>query len=247
MRCQKHDERSYGRMLIATAQPPFDLAEHAVGGHHDVVEEHLGELGAPLIISIGATVIPGVSMSTKNAVMPRWRDSGGPVRVEEDAAVGVLRQAGPHLLAVDRPSSTVGLGVAVRRHGAAARATRGRCRFPVRRSPGTRSLLPRAVAGRTRRRAPAARSRSGWARAPRRASRGPGRRGRAPPARRRARCAASASRRGRRPARASPSASSPASNRMRLHPLHLRDVLVERPGGVEAWARARRGVHRATP
>ena len=36
---------------------------------------------SPLIISIGRRVIPGVSMSTKNAVMPRWRDSGVPVRV----------------------------------------------------------------------------------------------------------------------------------------------------------------------
>ena len=44
MRCQKHDERSKGRMLIATAQPPFDLAEDAVGRDDDVVEEHLGEL-----------------------------------------------------------------------------------------------------------------------------------------------------------------------------------------------------------
>ena len=44
MRCQKHDDRSYGRMLMATAQPPFTLAEHAVGGDDDVVEEHLGEL-----------------------------------------------------------------------------------------------------------------------------------------------------------------------------------------------------------
>ena len=36
---------------------------------------------SPLIISMGATVMPGVSMSTKNAVMPRCRDSGVPVRV----------------------------------------------------------------------------------------------------------------------------------------------------------------------
>ena len=48
MRCQKHDERSYGRMLIATAQPPLQLAEHPVGGDHDVVEEHLGELALPV-------------------------------------------------------------------------------------------------------------------------------------------------------------------------------------------------------
>ena len=35
----------------------------------------------PWIVSIGRTVMPGVSMSTNSAVMPRWADSGVPVRV----------------------------------------------------------------------------------------------------------------------------------------------------------------------
>ena len=36
--------------------------------------------GTPCIDSMGRIVIPGLSMSTKNAVMPRWADSGVPVR-----------------------------------------------------------------------------------------------------------------------------------------------------------------------
>ena len=37
--------------------------------------------GAPCMVSIGRTVMPGLSMSTNSAVMPRWADSGVPVRV----------------------------------------------------------------------------------------------------------------------------------------------------------------------
>jgi hypothetical protein len=33
------------------------------------------------MVSIGRTVMPGLSMSTNRAVMPRWADSGVPVRV----------------------------------------------------------------------------------------------------------------------------------------------------------------------
>ena len=36
---------------------------------------------APCIVSIGRTVMPGLSMSTNSAVMPRCADSGVPVRV----------------------------------------------------------------------------------------------------------------------------------------------------------------------
>ena len=58
-----------------------DLAERAVEGHDHVVEEDLGELAAPCMVSMGRTVMPGLSMSTKRAVMPLWADSGVPVRV----------------------------------------------------------------------------------------------------------------------------------------------------------------------
>ena len=81
MRCQKHDERSYGRMLIATAQPPFSSPSIRSAGTTTSSKNTSANSCTPLIISSGATVIPGVSMSTKNAVMPRWRDSAGPVRV----------------------------------------------------------------------------------------------------------------------------------------------------------------------
>ena len=36
--------------------------------------------GTPCIASSGRTAIPGLSMSTKSAVIPRWADSGVPVR-----------------------------------------------------------------------------------------------------------------------------------------------------------------------
>src|SRR5437867_651665 len=57
------------------------LAEDAVRGDGDVVEDHLANSGAPFMMSKGRTVIPGLSMSTKNAVMPRCAEPGGPVRV----------------------------------------------------------------------------------------------------------------------------------------------------------------------
>ena len=56
-------------------------AQGAVVGHHHVVEEHLGELLIPCMVSIGRTVMPGVSMSTNSAVMPLCAESGAPVRV----------------------------------------------------------------------------------------------------------------------------------------------------------------------
>ena len=37
--------------------------------------------GAPCMVSMGRMTMPGVSMSTKSAVMPRWAESAGPVRV----------------------------------------------------------------------------------------------------------------------------------------------------------------------
>ena len=81
MRCQKHDERSYGRMLIATAQPPCSSPSIRSAGTTTSSKNTSANSCSPLIISSGATVMPGVSMSTKNAVMPRWRESGEPVRV----------------------------------------------------------------------------------------------------------------------------------------------------------------------
>ena len=71
MRCQKHDDRSYGRMLIATAQPPFTSPSIRSAGTTTSSKNTSANSRTPLIISSGATVIPGVSMSTKNAVIPR--------------------------------------------------------------------------------------------------------------------------------------------------------------------------------
>ncbi len=68
-------------MLIATAQPPLTSPRIRSAGTTTSSKNTSANSRTPLIISIGATVTPGVSMSTKNAVMPRWRDSGVPVRV----------------------------------------------------------------------------------------------------------------------------------------------------------------------
>ena len=56
------------------------------------------------MVRSGRTVMPGVSMSTKNAVMASWLGvSASPVRVSRTHRVRVLGEAGPHLLAVDDP------------------------------------------------------------------------------------------------------------------------------------------------
>ena len=118
----------------------------------------------PCMVRSGRTSMPGVSMSTKNAVMPAW---SGPGAGQQDAARRVLREAGPHLLAVDDP----------RRRRAARRgwsATPGRYRSRVRRSPGTRFPGRTAAAAPSPRRVRGGRSRSSSGSAPRASSTGPG-------------------------------------------------------------------------
>ena len=66
---------------MATVQPPFSSPSIRSAGTTTSSKNTSANSSSPLIISRGATVIPGVSMSTKNAVMPRWRESAGPVRV----------------------------------------------------------------------------------------------------------------------------------------------------------------------
>ena len=178
------------------------VSEHAIGGDHDVVEVDLAELVDAVHRAQRAHVdARGVHVDEER------RDrlvfvAPAPGAGEQDAAVRVLREAGPHLLAVDHPR---------RRHAArrAWSATRGRCPSPVRRSPGTTSPGPTAAAAPSRRRVRAARSRSSSGSALRASSTARGRRvgGRRPP-RRRSRAGSSA-RRVRPRIRASPSASSP--------------------------------------
>ena len=231
-------------MLIATAQPPFSSPSIRSAGTTTSSKNTSANSRSPLIISSGATVIPGVSMSTKNAVMPRWRESGGPGAREQHAAVGVLRQAGPDLLAVDHPRRR---GARRRRReprGSAATQVAARC--PAPRSPGTTARRPRAGGARPRRRASggaksmsvgastsisekspgSARSRAGERRAELGAQH------------RRAAAAADALR---------PAVLHPARvEQDRLHALHLGDVVVERSGRGVTAARAPRGARRAT-
>ena len=68
-------------MFIATVQPPFNAPSMRSAGTGTSSKNTSANSRSPLIISSGATVMPGVSMSTRNAVMPRWRESVEPVRV----------------------------------------------------------------------------------------------------------------------------------------------------------------------
>ena len=68
-------------MFIATAQPPFTSPRTRSAGTTTSSKNTSANSGAPFMSANGRTVIPGVSMSTKNAVMPRCRDSAEPVRV----------------------------------------------------------------------------------------------------------------------------------------------------------------------
>ena len=212
MRCQKHDERSYGRMLIATAQPPFSSPSIRSAGTTTSSKNTSANSRSPLIISSGATVIPGVSMSTKNAVMPRWRESAGPVRVRSTQRseywARLVQTFWPlitHVVAVR--------GVAVGNRAAAQRrqvASRARLREPLAPHLGAREQAGDDLGGELGRREVDERS----ARAPRSARRARDRRGRAPRSPRRARCAASASR-PRPPTRSGhPYCIQPASNRI---------------------------------
>ena len=87
MRCQKHDERSYGRMLIATAQPPFSSPSMRSAGTTTSSKNTSANSCTPLIISIGATVMPGrvhVDEERGDAAVARL---GGPGAREQHAAV----------------------------------------------------------------------------------------------------------------------------------------------------------------
>ena len=83
--------------------PAVELAEHPVGGHDDVVEEHLGELAHAVDHLDGRDGDPGrvhVDEERGDAAVARLGRAGAG---EQHAPVGVLRQARPHLLAVDDP------------------------------------------------------------------------------------------------------------------------------------------------
>ena len=148
------------------------VAERAVDGHGDVVEEDLGELGG---------AVHGLDGPHRDARAVHVDEEGGDPPVgrlgragagQQDAAVGVLGQAGPDLLAGDPPDVAVAGGPAGQGGQVAARSR-------ARRSPGTTSRRPRSsrgtmVGGQLR----ARRSRSWWAPAPRSSSRCP-----APPGR----------------------------------------------------------------
>ena len=75
--------------------------------------------------------MPGVSMSTKNAVMPRGSAFPRAGAGEQDAAGGVLGEARPHLLAVDHPVVAPLLGAGGQRREVAAGAGFGEALAPL--------------------------------------------------------------------------------------------------------------------
>ena len=243
MRCQKHDERSYGRMLIATAHPPFDLAEHAVGRDDDVVEEHLGELVHAVDHLERCDRDPGrvhVDEERGDAPMARFGWSGAR---EQHAAVGVLREARPDLLPVDHPRRrgarvAVGIGAAAQRREVAAGAGLGEALAP---QLGAGQQPRHDVGGELRRRVVDERRREDL---DEREQPGIGQ-----VARRDLRAELGAQHR-RATEPADPFGPSPAHPvrvvEERLDPLHLRDVVVERAREPRTKARARRRARRAT-
>ena len=66
---------------MATAQPPPSSPRVRSKGTTTSSRKTSQNSGLPCIVPIGRTVIPGESMSTNRAVMPRWADSTVPVRV----------------------------------------------------------------------------------------------------------------------------------------------------------------------
>ena len=245
MRCQKHDDRSYGRMLIATAHPPFTSPSIRSAGTTTSSKNTSANSRTPLIISSGATVIPGVSMSTKNAVMPRWRDSAAPVRVSStqrsEYCARLVHTFWPLITHVAR-RGRVAVG-----NRAAAQRRRGRCRSRAPRSPGTTS--PRRRAGGARPRPRAAGAREVDERRREHLDRARTSPGSVEVAGRERRAELGAQhRRAAEPADAlGPAVPHPARvEQHRLHPLHLRDLLVERSRSARTAARARPRARRAT-
>ena len=82
MRCQKLVDRSNGRMFIATRPAAVHVAEDALGGTTDVVEEHLGELRRAVHELERAHGDPGrVHVDEERGDAPVPRSPAEPVRV----------------------------------------------------------------------------------------------------------------------------------------------------------------------
>ena len=124
--------RSNDSSSIATRQPSSIVAEHLVGGHLHVGEEHLAELlvTGHLLERPGVDAV-GWCMSISSIEMPRWRCASGSVRTSAKIRSACSGVGGPHLLAVDDEVVAVADGPGGQRR-------RGRIRRRARRSPDTR-------------------------------------------------------------------------------------------------------------
>ena len=81
MRCQKHVDRSKGSRSIASCQPSPGLPSMRSAGTTTSSKYTSQNSSTPCMVRSGRTSMPGLSMSTKNAVIAAWSDARPPVRV----------------------------------------------------------------------------------------------------------------------------------------------------------------------
>ena len=162
-RCHSAVLRSVRQEVHGDGPAAVDLAEHPVERDPDVVVEDL-RIRSPCIVSIGRTVIPGLSMSTNSAVIPRCADSASPVRVRSTHRGAYWARLVHTFWPLTRQPSSM---CAARQTG-----TPGCSPVPGRRIPDTTSRRRSGPAAPFGRVSPRARSRSSSARAPRAWSRG---------------------------------------------------------------------------
>ena len=147
--------RSLERQQVVGQLPAVaGIAEHPISRHHHVVEVHLAELVDTVHRAQRAHRDAGgvqVDEERRDALMLGGIGRTGPG--EQDAPLGELGEAGPHLLPVDHPVVAVAEWLW-------CSARPGRCPSRARRSPGTRSPHHAGSAAPSRRPAPGGRTRS---------------------------------------------------------------------------------------
>ena len=94
--------RSWLRMCMATAHPPPSSPTMRSAGTCTSSNTTSASSSVPFACSIGDTSTPGERRSTMNAVRPRWRSSGVPVRASTRHHVAYRAQ----LVQILRPSMT---------------------------------------------------------------------------------------------------------------------------------------------
>ena len=117
-------DRSAPRLSIATRQPSPTAPSTADAGSRQPSKNTSLKSDVPVISRSGRTSMPGSRMSTMNALMPRWRSSGVPVRAsrkpKSDHAALLLQPSArrrrtrrrPRGARAHRPEVAAGVGLA---------------------------------------------------------------------------------------------------------------------------------------